>query len=99
MRLVTNRESLPLRRPELRLEATGGVHRVLDPRDGRTYALNPTALALWQLCDGTTQPDEMVEAICELFAVERRQAAADVERTLGRFTEAGLIEWREKETK
>lgn len=95
MRLVMDNTALPLRRRDLRLEASEGAHRLVDPHRQRTYTLNPTALALWELCDGATQPDEMIDAICELFAVDRAQAAADVERTLEQFTEAGLIEWRE----
>lgn len=95
MRLVTERRSLPVRRRDLRLEARDGARRLVDPQSERTYALNATALALWELCDGATKPDEMVEAICELFAVDRARAAADVERTLEMFTKAGLIEWRD----
>ena len=98
MRLVTDHTALPLRRRELRLDVSDDAQRLIDPRRNSTYTLNPTALALWELCDGSTQPHEMVEAIYELFTVDRAQAAADVERTLHQFTEAGLIEWREEHT-
>ena len=54
-------------------------------------ALNPTAVALWELCDGATEVAEMVEAICILFAVDPAQAQADVESALSDMAAAGVI--------
>lgn len=54
-------------------------------------ALNPTALALWELCDGMTDVDEMVSAVCRLFAVDREGARNDVECALADMQSAGVI--------
>lgn len=53
--------------------------------------LNPTALALWELCDGTTDVEEMVSAVCRLFAVDRERARHDVECALSDMQSAGVI--------
>ena len=55
--------------------------------------LNDTALAIWELCDGETQPDEMIEAICELSGAPREMVAEDVLRTLASFERANLLTW------
>lgn len=62
--------------------------------DGRPlFALNDTASALWELCDGTIRMDEIVEAICAVCAVHPEVAVEDVRRTLDEFDRAGLIRW------
>lgn len=65
---------------------------VLVCRQGHpAVALNPTALALWELCDGETHVDEMVEAVCVLFAVPSEQARQDVAFGLAQMQRAGVI--------
>jgi hypothetical protein len=54
--------------------------------------LNATARALWELCDGETSPEEMVEAICAIHDAPRETIEDDVRRTLGAFTDAGALE-------
>ena len=81
----------------LKLEAVLGIdgaHALRMPGQQKVYALNETALALWQLCDGATTPTEMVSVICEVFPGDPAQVAADVERALADLTEIGLIAWR-----
>lgn len=60
-------------------------------RDGRRHRLNDTALALWRLCDGRTSPEEMAASVSELFAVDERQARADVQAALQALADARLI--------
>lgn len=59
--------------------------------DADAVALNPTAMALWELCDGFTSVEEMVSAVCEIFAVDPVTARADVALALGRMRAAGVI--------
>lgn len=54
-------------------------------------ALNQTALALWELCDGRTTAAEMVAAVSELFALDMVRARADVEAALRRMLSTGVI--------
>jgi hypothetical protein len=69
-----------------------GISTVVGP-EGQHYALNATALALWELCDGLTTSEEMVSAICVLFDADRPVIAADVQRALGEFESRHLLEW------
>jgi hypothetical protein len=67
---------------------------VLVDEDGRKIcALNETALALWVLCDGATEPEEMAEAISIATGLSEEAARADVERTLRELTEVGVLTW------
>lgn len=93
MSAPTSARGNPRRRPLLRLAASDERQVLTDPADGREHVLNPTALALWELCDGATRPDEMIAGVSELFAVSHAQAAADVQRTLAEFERVGLIDW------
>jgi hypothetical protein len=55
-------------------------------------ALNPTALALWELCDGTTSIEEMVAAVAKLFALPPNRARHDVQTALRKMQAAGAIQ-------
>lgn len=62
--------------------------------DGTTVCeVNETALALWQLCDGTTTAEEMIDGVCALFSNVRHVVVEDVDRALRKLTDLGLIEW------
>ena len=54
-------------------------------------ALNPTAFALWQLCDGCTTVAEMVEAVYDLFDVTPDQAERDVFGGIEQMRSAGIV--------
>ena len=55
--------------------------------------LNTTAMAIWVLCDGDTDPDEMVDAICELSGLAARGRRGGCRRILLQFEEAGILTW------
>jgi len=64
---------------------------VVQPVLAAPVPMNPTALALWELCDGQTEVAEMVEAVCALFEVEPTLARTEVETALAEMTAAGVI--------
>ena len=76
----------------VRAEADGHL-LMLRARDGRCYRLNPTAMAVWELCDGTTRIDEMVDAICELATLPRSVVDSDVHQLLHELSALGLLLW------
>lgn len=83
----------PRQGPGITMLRQGG-ESVLCDGDGRPlYSLNATAAALWELCDGETTVDEIVEAVCLVCKVEREQARADLTRTLSDLSRSNLIEW------
>jgi hypothetical protein len=89
----TRLQGLPVRRTDVVLVDDGSASMLVAPDQHDTHVLNPTARAIWELCDGVTLPAEMIAAICEVFAVSHERASADVERTLGQLTETGLVVW------
>jgi hypothetical protein len=83
----------PARRPEVWIRQAKGENAAFQPTSGEVYLMNDTAKAIWDLCDGDTSPDEMIEAICDITSLPSEIVAEDVERTLLGFEEAGLIAW------
>jgi hypothetical protein len=76
---------------DLPSERSRGGAVVQPPTEGPPVALNPTALALWELCDGQTAVEEMVAAVCALFELEPGRALTDVETALEDMRAAGVI--------
>jgi len=66
---------------------------LVDADGVRLCVLNETALALWELCDGGTAPDEIVDAVRIACGLARQVAESDVSRTLRELTDAGLVSW------
>ncbi len=81
----------PCQLPGTRVEQRGGRVVVCDADRSVMLALNESAAALWELCDGNTTIDEMVMAICEAASIPAEKARDDVERTLAEFRRAGLL--------
>ena len=84
---------LPLRRYDVRLHDRETRSYLVVPDGGVAHELNPTARAVWELCDGTTTVDELVDAITQLFSVDRDVAVADVLGIVGQLEAAGLVGW------
>ena len=70
-----------------------GGHDVADGADARGLALDPTAVALWDLCDGETTVEEMTLAVCALFDASPETARSDITAVLDTLAAAGLLEW------
>ena len=83
--------SKPRRTVETPAERWSGGAVVQPPVQGPPVALNPTALALWELCDGQTAVEEMVQAVSALFALDPLRARADVEAALEDMRATGVI--------
>lgn len=66
-------------------------HSMVIEVESALLRLNPTAFALWQLCDGDTTLDEMVAAICDLFDIDPAEAAHDVRNTIREMRTTGLV--------
>jgi hypothetical protein len=83
---------LPRRRDDVLLhDETSGSLLTVPGRDAM-HVLNPTARAVWELCDGQTTVDEVADAICQVFSVQRGIAVRDVRDVLQRFVDAGLVD-------
>jgi PqqD family protein of HPr-rel-A system len=69
----------------------GDQTAVFDPSSGRLTRLNPSALAIWELCDGETSQDEIIDAVAELTGRSREEVATEVNATIRQLFELGLI--------
>ena len=85
----------PLKRGEVWVRREGDQTAIYDPESGTLYALNPSALALWELCDGQTTADEMAEALSELTGTDSSTARHQVVNTLTQLADQHLIEIRD----
>jgi len=82
----------PRRRDDLTVRHAGERAMVVDGRGNELGVLNATALALWDLCDGTTSRNEMIDAVCTLWAVPRDVAERDVAAALRQLADLGFVE-------
>ena len=82
--------SRPTRRGET--VSRGEETVVYNVETGGLHALNPSALAIWELCDGETTGAEMAEAVTELAGLDPRAAQSDVSSTLEQLHDLGLID-------
>jgi hypothetical protein len=89
----SDRERLPRRRNDVELRDDGHDTWLVSNETHATHRLNPTARAIWELCDGTTTLDELAGAICEIFDVPRDVAISDVREVVDQFSAADLVDW------
>lgn len=73
----------------MRLVEEGALAQI--PGGQPDVLLNPTALALWELCDGETAVVEMVAAVCILFDVNVDTANRDVTAALQDMLDRGVL--------
>ncbi|NND03063.1 MAG: PqqD family protein [Acidimicrobiia bacterium] len=65
---------------------------VYNPETGTLHVLNPSALAIWELCDGETTGREMAEAVAELTTLDLDAAASDVVAALSQLVSKELCD-------
>lgn len=70
-----------------------GRASLASPGGRQMVALDPTATALWELCDGETTLREMVAAVAALFDAEPTVIEREVGAALAALEDAGLLEW------
>jgi len=83
--------STPTRRGVLMQSSGAEGWMVYEPDSDSLHALNDSARAIWELCDGSTSPSEMAAAISELTGVELSMAQRDVDETLSLLRRLGLV--------
>lgn len=78
------------RHPANILEDTAG--RLVNRDTNHAHDLNPTALAIWQVCDGQTETHEIARAVAELSGADLEGSLAQVKETIADLRRRGLIE-------
>lgn len=84
----------PRRHEGVRVRHTDGS-AILDAPGGTEVILNDTALALWELCDGVTEVEEMVRAVDAFFDVDEDVIRHDVGVTLAELSRIGALDWQD----
>jgi hypothetical protein len=84
-------DSVPVRR-----QGASGVElddniAVYDDVGQLMILLNSSAGAVWNLCDGATTVDSMVQALSETYPGEAAVIGDDVRQTLRKLAEIGLV--------
>ena len=83
----------PKTRSGLVTQAIGNEVMVYDGRLDKVHILNPTALAIWECCDGGHDVDQLHGELKKRFNVaEDRDLLSDIHSVLERFVKEDLIE-------
>jgi len=82
----------PVRVTGIEEQSAGDELVLYDVSAGQLHHLNPTASAVWKLCDGTVTLNDIVAEISVQFRLsEADEPASDVKALLQEWTRAGLI--------
>lgn len=81
----------PRRRGEVVQSAGEDGWTIYEPETDSLHVLNTSAKAIWDLCDGQTSAEEMANAVAELTGLPEDSARLDVDLTLERLKESGLL--------
>jgi hypothetical protein len=83
----------PRTRDDVVFRRLGEEFAILDPEGQVVHVLNPTAAAVWVLCDGTLQLDGIAREVARVFDVsDPDRVRADVTGAIATFVELGLLQ-------
>ncbi len=84
--------AIPCQKPDIICKSAGLETLLYDPARDVVHILNPTALAVWDLCDGQHTPAQIAAELRARFAtVEGQDVAGDVQAVLALLHREGLI--------
>ena len=82
----------PRRAPGLEVYEGPEAEVVLDDATGQVHQLNPSAALIFELCDGTRDVGQLVEAVTRVWSLDEPPTAA-VEAAVAELVELGLLVW------
>jgi len=86
-------ENKPLRKRSVLCKRMGQETVLYDKQTEAIHVLNPTAILVWDLCDGEHSLENMEKAIRNEFSVsEERTISQDIQGVIDRFFKEGLLE-------
>ena len=95
---MTDRDK-PVRKPSVISRKLGGETVLYDQETRAIHVLNPTAILVWDLCDGKHGLEEIERTLrAEFRAEEKAGVRDDVVRIIERFRAEGLLEGDERHT-
>jgi hypothetical protein len=84
--------SKPCRAPGIETHQSGEELLVHDTRAAKVHVLNPTAAAIFSLCDGSHDVEAIVTSVAGTWSAEHNLVEADVARMLAEFRALALLE-------
>ena len=85
------RSYAPIIRTGLVTREVDGECLVLDRQSEKIHQLNATAWFIWEHCDGERSIQSIAEEVAKAFGIALGDAERDVEATVARFQELGLL--------
>lgn len=84
----------PVRRDDVicREEEFGAI--IFDPQAGRMHKVNVTGLVIWNMCDGSTDTDTIVQKTAEHEGESAESMKPAVDAFLKDMTDRQLIRWQ-----
>lgn len=82
----------PHTRDDVVFRRLGEEFAILDPEGQVVHVLNPTAAAVWVLCDGTLHLEGIAEEVARVFgSPDPDRVRADVTEAVSTFGRLGLL--------
>ena len=83
----------PMRKDSVLRGSKGDETVLYNEESGAIHVLNPTALLVWNLCDGEHSIEEIENTMRAEFSVSEDQSVSkDIEEVIERFSKEGLLE-------
>lgn len=83
----------PIRKSSVLRGSKGNETVLYNEESGAIHVLNPTALLVWNLCDGEHGIEDIENTMRTEFSVSEDQSVTtDIEEVLERFSKEGLLE-------
>lgn len=87
-------DKIPQIRDDFQIEEIDGETLLYSPRSARSLYLNPTASAIWRLCDGNNSIGEIIAVLSELYPDSADSIEQDVHQSIESFISNKAIELR-----
>ena len=82
---------VPARSEDVLATQSQDVTVLMSMDTGKFVELNDTARAVWELTDGQTSVEQMIDSLTGQFDVDRAKCTADVGALIARLRDEGLV--------
>lgn len=83
---------VPVRSTDVTLQRIGQEAILHDKRLGRTHVINASAARIWELCDGTSDQEQIAEAFAAHYQLPIPSVHDDVVTILATFRDLSLLD-------
>lgn len=83
----------PKTRKDILCKKIGSEVLLYDPKTEKVHVLNSTSYFIWELIDGNNSIEQMENSVRDYYQPENSQdVKVDVQRTIDKFIQMGLLE-------